>query len=76
MPDGSASDKLVADMDGLNLRIMVNLSGGYGDQLKSRSRRMKGRYKDRFVVFANIDFTRLDDPDYPRPRRRAARAGC
>jgi len=58
-------DKLVADMDRLNLRTMVNLSGGYGDELKRGVEAMKGRYKDRFVVFANIDFTRLDDPSYP-----------
>src|SRR5258705_3256772 len=28
-------DKLVSDMDALNLRVMVNLSGGYGDQNKT-----------------------------------------
>ena len=61
---GRKVDKLVADMDGINLRIMVNLSGGYGDKLKQPSRIMKGRYKDRFVVFANIDFSNIDDPDY------------
>jgi TRAP-type mannitol/chloroaromatic compound transport system permease large subunit len=27
-------DKLVKDMDGLNLQVMVNLSGGYGDRLE------------------------------------------
>jgi hypothetical protein len=27
-------DKLVSDMDALNLRVMVNLSGGYGEKLK------------------------------------------
>jgi predicted TIM-barrel fold metal-dependent hydrolase len=58
-------DKLVADMDGLNLRVMVNLSGGYGDRLVRNVAALKGRYPGRFVVFANIDFTRLDDPDYP-----------
>ena len=57
-------DKLVADMDGINLRIMVNLSGGYGDNLKRTVDAMKGRYKDRFVVFANIDFNGLDEPGY------------
>lgn len=57
-------DKLVADMDKLNLRVMVNLSGGYGDKLKQGVANMKGHYPDRFVVFANIDFTRIDDPDY------------
>src|SRR5579859_6015573 len=58
-------DKLVSDMDGINLRIMVNLSGGYGDKLKQNVHILKGRYKDRFVVFANMDFSGIDDPDYP-----------
>src|SRR5216683_6492014 len=58
-------DKLVSDMDALNLRVMVNLSGGYGEKLKRAVEAQKGRFKDRFVVFANIDFRNLDDPDYP-----------
>ena len=57
-------DKLVADMDGINLRIMVNLSGGYGDRLKENVAILKERYKDRFVVFANMDFSNIDAPDY------------
>lgn len=59
-------DKLVAGMDGINLRIMVNLSGGYGERLKENVAILKGRYKDRFVVFANMDFSGIDDPDYPQ----------
>ena len=59
-------DRLVKDMDGLNLRIMVNLSGGYGDRLKQTIQNLKGRYPDRFAVFANIDFTGLDEPDYSK----------
>jgi predicted TIM-barrel fold metal-dependent hydrolase len=58
-------DKLIADMDALNLKVMVNLSGGYGERFKKSYDALKGRYKDRFAVFANIDFTRLDDRDYP-----------
>ncbi|MDQ6699839.1 MAG: amidohydrolase family protein [Acidobacteriota bacterium] len=61
-----ALDKLVAEMDKLNLRVMVNLSGGYGDKLKQGVANMKGHYPDRFVVFANIDFTKIDDPDYSK----------
>ena len=57
-------DKLVADMDGINLRIMVNLSGGYGDRLKENVDILKKRYPDRFVVFANLNFSGIDDPDY------------
>src|SRR5580765_7147498 len=57
-------DKLVADMDSINLRIMVNLSGGYGDRLQENVAVLKQRYKDRFVVFANLDFSKIDDAGY------------
>ena len=56
---------MVKEMDDLNMRIMVNLSGGYGDRLKRGVDNMKGHYKDRFAVFANIDFSNLDEPGYP-----------
>ncbi len=58
-------DKLVSDMDGINLRIMVNLSGGYGKALEQNVRILKERYPGRFVVFANMDFSNIDAPDYP-----------
>jgi len=57
-------DKLVADMDSINLRVMVNLSGGYGDRLKSGIANMKGKYPDRFIIFANFNFNGIDDADY------------
>ena len=57
-------DQLVKDMDSINLQVMVNLSGGYGDKLETGVGNMKRRYKDRFVVFANIDFTSIDASDY------------
>ena len=57
-------DKLVRDMDSINLRVMVNLSGGSGATLKHIVHSMKGRYPDRFVVFANLDFKGIDEPDW------------
>lgn len=59
-----AADRLIKEMDALNMRIMVNLSGGYGERLKNSVAALKGRYPDRFAVFANIDFSGIDDPDY------------
>lgn len=56
--------KLVQDMDRINLRVMVDLSGGYGDKLQKTVQAYKGRYPDRFVVFANLDFRDIDGPDY------------
>ncbi|MCW5969608.1 MAG: amidohydrolase [Blastocatellales bacterium] len=57
-------DKLVSEMDSLNLRVMVNLSGGSGDRLKQVIAAYKGRYPDRFVVFANPRFDDINEPGY------------
>jgi len=57
-------DELIRDMDSLNMRVMVNLSGGSGERLKGTIAAMKGRHKNRFVVFANLDTSGLDDADY------------
>jgi len=57
-------DKLVSDMDGLNMAVMVNLSGGSGDKLKQGLANLKTRYAKRFVEFANVDFSKVDDPDF------------
>jgi predicted TIM-barrel fold metal-dependent hydrolase len=57
-------DRLVADMDAINLRVMVNLSGGTGERLARTVRNMKGTYPGRFVIFANLSFEGIDDPDY------------
>ena len=65
-PSGERLDRLVKDMDGINLQVMVNLSGGYGDRLAATVKNMLGRYPKRFVVFANINFTGLDDPGYSK----------
>jgi uncharacterized protein len=59
-------EKLVKEMDALNMRIMVNLSGGYGDRLKATIDNMKGRYPDRFVVFCNLNFNNIDDPRWSK----------
>jgi len=64
-------DKLVKEMDSINLQVMVNLSGGTGERLKQTIVAMKGRYPKRFVVFANLDFRDLDEPGYGQ--RAAAR---
>ncbi len=65
MPD-SEVNKLVREMDALNLRVMVNLSGTSGDSLRARVENLKTRYPKRFVVFANLDFSTFNDPDWAR----------
>lgn len=68
---GERLDQLVRDMDEINVRVMVNLSGGYGERLQRNIAAQKGKYPGRFAIFANIDFTDVDAPDYGQ--RAAAR---
>ncbi|MFV1988806.1 MAG: amidohydrolase family protein [Gemmatimonadota bacterium] len=57
-------DRMVADMDAINLAVGVNLSGGTGERLAEQVRIMNERYPGRFVTFANVDFTDIDDPEF------------
>ena len=44
-------------MDANNLRVLVNLSGGYGDRLRQGLDAIaKSPHQDRMVLFANINF--------------------
>jgi predicted TIM-barrel fold metal-dependent hydrolase len=56
--------QLVKDMDSINMRVMVNLSGRSGDALVTGIRNMAGRYPKRFVAFANLDFSGIEEPGY------------
>ena len=47
---------VIAAMDTLNMRIMVNLSGRSGESLVKAVYNIKDHYPNRFVVFANVDF--------------------
>ncbi|HEX7830297.1 MAG TPA: amidohydrolase family protein [Thermoanaerobaculia bacterium] len=64
--DLSASDvkTLVSDMDRINLRVMVNLSGGSGANLRQGLTTLAGAYPKRFVAFANVDFRNIDEPNF------------
>src|SRR5216684_4949483 len=68
-PTAEHVDKLLKEMDTINLRVIVNLSGGTGEQLRQTVATMKGRYPDRFVVFANMSF---DDLNISRFGKRQA----
>jgi uncharacterized protein len=56
--------KLVSEMDRIGMKVMVNLSGGRGDELVKGYANLAGRYPGRFVVFANLDFTGIDQPGW------------
>ena len=55
---------LTTEMDKLNMRIMVNLSGGSGNQLKDAINNGKQNKPGRFIVFANVDFKNVGEPGW------------
>ncbi len=55
--DSSRLDTLLSEMDKLNMQLMVNLSGGTGENLLNKINSIKSKGSNRFLVFANIDFS-------------------
>lgn len=58
--------KLIADMDRLNMGLMVNLSGGSGEGLKAMLANVNKNYPNRFAVFANVDFEGVGSPGWSK----------
>ena len=58
-------DKLVANMDSLNMGVMVNLSGFRGKILEWSLDNVNQHHPNRFVIFLNINFENLDDEGWP-----------
>ena len=53
-PTPQTIDQLVQEMDAMNIRVLNNLSGGFGSALKRRVDYIRGtKYADRFTVFTN-----------------------
>jgi predicted TIM-barrel fold metal-dependent hydrolase len=58
-------DQLIAQMDSMNMKVIVNLSGRGGTQLKAMTDNIKKYgHEDRIVVFTNIELRSIDDPDW------------
>jgi predicted TIM-barrel fold metal-dependent hydrolase len=66
-------DQFVSVMDKQQIAVCVSLDGGLGEALEEHKRYLWTNYRDRFVIFANIDWQgdgRADDPgswDCQRP---------
>jgi uncharacterized protein len=57
-------NKLTVEMDKLNMRVMVNLSGGSGDNITKAVQNAKQNKPGRFIVFANVDFKGVGEPGW------------
>lgn len=58
--------ELIGHMDRLNMGVMVNLSGGSGENLKQAVANISQNYPNRFVVFANVDFEGASDAEWTK----------
>ena len=58
--------KILEIMDRSNIRQIVILTGAWGKRLQKVVDRMVNPYPDRFRVFTQIDWSRIDDPDFSR----------
>lgn len=58
-------DKLIREMDSLNMQVIVNLSGRGGKALKDITDHIQeSGYDNRILVFTNINIRSIDDPDW------------
>jgi len=53
--------KLITEMDKMNMKVMVNLSGQSGESITKSVANIKGNFPKRFIVFANIDFKNVGE---------------
>src|SRR5271157_2984781 len=56
--------EMVARMDRLNIKTIATLTGRWGDQLQAIIDTMVKPYPGRFVVFTELDWSKIDDPDF------------
>jgi uncharacterized protein len=58
-------DRLIAEMDALNLRVLVNLTAGSGERLRANVAAIRAAgHEDRFRVFANVDWDGAGGPGW------------
>jgi predicted TIM-barrel fold metal-dependent hydrolase len=72
--------ELLAVMDRVNLRTMVNLTGGVGSGLEQSLAQYERAHPGRFVTFTEPRWERTNQPNYPREQAdeigRARKAGA
>ena len=72
--------ELLPVMDRVNLRTMVNLTGGVGSGLTQSITQYQTAHPNRFVTFTEPRFADINDPNYPRAQaediERAHAAGA
>lgn len=55
---------LLAEMDAVGVRTVVNLDGGWGPRLRETVAALEGAHPGRFLTFALLDFGGIDEPGW------------
>ncbi|HCX31243.1 MAG TPA: amidohydrolase, partial [Blastocatellia bacterium] len=64
--NNATPEEVLPVMDRKNLRMMVNLTGGYGNVLEQTINYWQKPHPDRFVVFTEPWFEKIIEPGYPQ----------
>ena len=64
--NNATPDEVLPVMDRKNVRVMVNLTGGYGQVLEQTVSYWQRPHPDRFVVFTEPWFEKITEPGYPQ----------
>jgi uncharacterized protein len=56
--------EVIASMDRANVKTIVILTGLWGDKLQAVVDKMVKPYPGRFMVFAQMDWSKIDDPNF------------
>jgi len=64
--NNATPEEVLPVMDRKNVRMMVNLTGGYGKVLEQTINYWQKPHPDRFVVFTEPWFEKINEPGYPQ----------
>src|SRR5215813_5360422 len=62
----ATSSEILQVMDAKNIKIMVNLTGGYGPLLEETVRHWQQPHPDRFIVFTEPWYAKITMPNYSK----------
>jgi predicted TIM-barrel fold metal-dependent hydrolase len=67
--------QVLTEMDAAGVRTVVNLDGGWGERLKETIEALDRAHPGRFLTFANVDFSGVDEEGWSRREVERLEAG-
>ena len=63
-PRASDPAAYIKHMNAAGVAQVVNLDGGWGDTLKATIEKFEKAFPNRFLTYARVDWSKIDDPDF------------